>query len=566
MLSPLSRVRTALLAGVCLCALLASPVGQAPTRQAHAAGPIDGLHVAGSAILNSSGGVVRLLGVNHAGSEYACIQGWGITEGTIDQTFVNTLLSWHINALRLPLNEDCWLGINNAPAAYSGPNYRGWVSNTVNLLVQNGIVPILDLHWSAPGSVQATSQQDMPDRDHSLDFWRSVATTFGGNQSVVFEAYNEPHPGGNGYTDANWTCWRDGSVTANGGSCTQENYAVAGMQDIVAAIRGAGASNVILLGGLCYAQCFAGSTTAHGWIQDEPSDPAHNLAAVVHAYRGAWFLTNCADGDATCIAQTATAQYGPTAAHAPLVSTELGAGYSSTYGDWYVQAILNWLDARGASYTAWTWNAWGDWQSVISDANGSPTSYYGVDVKAHLMSASTMTSPTATATPVPPTATATPVPPTATATPVPPMATGTATHTPVPPMATGTATHTPVPPMATGTATHTPVPPTVTATATATHTPVPTVTATGTATHTPVPPTATATATATHSPIPTAMATATATNAPVPPMATGTATHTPVPPPATATATATHHHHHASATTFSTRPTATVPSRSRTVR
>ena len=63
--------------------------------------------MAGNTIRNSSGNVVRLLGVNHAGSEYACIQGWGMTEGTIDQTFVNSLLSWHVDALRLPLNEDC---------------------------------------------------------------------------------------------------------------------------------------------------------------------------------------------------------------------------------------------------------------------------------------------------------------------------------------------------------------------------------------------------------------------------------------------------------------------------
>ncbi len=435
-----SRIRAALLAAVCLCGLIASPVAR--NSPAHAASPIDGLHVAGNTILNSAGGVVRLLGVNHAGSEYACIQGWGMTEGTIDQTFVNTLLSWHINALRLPLNEDCWLGINNAPAAYSGPNYRGWVSNTVNLLVQNGIVPILDLHWSAPGSAQATSQQDMPDRDHSLDFWRSVATTFGGNQSVVFEAYNEPHPGGNGYADATWACWKSGSATANGGNCPQENYAVAGMQDIVTAIRGVGATNVVLLGGPCYAQCFAGSTTAHGWLQDEPSDPAHNLAAVVHAYRGAWFLTNCTDGDAACINRTASAQYGPTAAQAPLVATELGGGYTSTYGDWYVQAILGWLDAQGASYTAWTWNTWGDWQSLISDAGGSPTSYYGVDVKSHLMGAATTPPPTATAAPptataAPPTATA--APPTATA--APPTATAappTATRSSLPPTATAT--------------------------------------------------------------------------------------------------------------------------------
>ncbi len=387
MLSVRMRIRAALLVSALLYGALAPHLarGGAVRAAGSAAGSIDGLHVMGNTILNSSGRAVRLLGVSHSGSEYACIQGWGLTEGTINQHFVNALRSWRINALRLPLNEDCWLGINNAPAAYSGQTYRNWLSSTVELLVQNGIVPILDLHWSAPGSARASGQQDMPDRDHSLAFWRSVAAVYRDNLSVVFEAYNEPHPGGNGYGDANWTCWKSGSATAHGGACAQEDYAVAGMQDIVTAIRESGAPNIILLGGLCYAQCLMGDTAAHGWAPDEPSDPAHNLAAVVHAYRGAWFLTNCADGDTACIAQTATDQYGPTAAHAPLVSTEIGGGYSAARGDWYVRAILTWLDARQASYTAWTWNTWHNDQSVIGDYNGAATLDYGVDVKDHII-------------------------------------------------------------------------------------------------------------------------------------------------------------------------------------
>jgi aryl-phospho-beta-D-glucosidase BglC (GH1 family) len=37
---------------------------------------------------------------------------------------------------------------------------------------------ILDLHWTAPGTQPATGQMPMPDMDHSLDFWTSVASTF----------------------------------------------------------------------------------------------------------------------------------------------------------------------------------------------------------------------------------------------------------------------------------------------------------------------------------------------------------------------------------------------------
>ena len=33
----------------------------------------------------------------------------------------------------------------------------------------------------------------MANADHSIDFWKSVATTFKDNSSVMFELYNEPY-------------------------------------------------------------------------------------------------------------------------------------------------------------------------------------------------------------------------------------------------------------------------------------------------------------------------------------------------------------------------------------
>jgi endoglucanase len=76
--------------------------------------------VAGNQLRDANNNVVHLHGVNYSGSEYACIQGWGIFDGPSDQTMVNALLSWHVNIVRIPLNEDCWLGINGSPPAYSG--------------------------------------------------------------------------------------------------------------------------------------------------------------------------------------------------------------------------------------------------------------------------------------------------------------------------------------------------------------------------------------------------------------------------------------------------------------
>src|SRR6202011_6113426 len=110
----------------------------------------------------------------------ACIQGWGFSDGPADASMAQAIASWHANAIRVPLNEDCWLGINGAPAAYSGANYQTFIKGYVSTLEQAGLYPILDLQWNAPGSGQATGLQPMPDRDHAPAFWTSVASSFKG--------------------------------------------------------------------------------------------------------------------------------------------------------------------------------------------------------------------------------------------------------------------------------------------------------------------------------------------------------------------------------------------------
>jgi len=63
----------------------------------------------------------------------------------------------------------------------------------VNNLQAAGFYVILDLHWSAPGSQIALSQNPAPDEDHSPAFWSSVASTFGSDGGVLFDLYNEPY-------------------------------------------------------------------------------------------------------------------------------------------------------------------------------------------------------------------------------------------------------------------------------------------------------------------------------------------------------------------------------------
>src|SRR5438309_325049 len=76
------------------------------------ASAITGLHVVGGAIQNDSGQTITLHGVNRAGTEYMCVQSGNIFDGPSDAASIQAIAAWHTNVVRVPLNEDCWLGIN----------------------------------------------------------------------------------------------------------------------------------------------------------------------------------------------------------------------------------------------------------------------------------------------------------------------------------------------------------------------------------------------------------------------------------------------------------------------
>jgi hypothetical protein len=302
------------------------------------------LHVQGNKLLNASNQTVVIHGVNHSGTEYACQQGWGIFDGVVDAASVDAMKPWKINAVRIPMNEDCWLGINGINSAYAGANYQQAIKNYVALLNSKGMYAILDLHWAAAGTKQADSQPPMADMDHSPAFWTGVANAFKGNNAVIFELFNEPY-------DISWGCWRDG------GSCGT-GYQVAGMQTLVNAVRNTGATNVIALGGLDW------SNDLSQWLNYKPNDPQNGIVAAWHIYD----FNGCMD--VSCY----NSQGAPVAASVPLIVTETNS--NSCNASWWT-ALFNWLDAHGAHYVPWTWNTWGtncSAHSLITNYNGTPSS------------------------------------------------------------------------------------------------------------------------------------------------------------------------------------------------
>ena len=402
-----SRSVPALTLGLAMVAALVTTAFGAPPSAA--AVPPLSVRVAGNALVDEQGAPVRLLGVNRAGTEYACAQGWGHFDGPVDASALSRIASWGGNAVRVPLNESCWLGTGGVSTTWGGASYRTAIREYVQRLHGAGMLVVLDLHWAAPGDRLATGQIKMADADNAPAFWRSVATAFKDDTAVIFDVYNEPH-------DISWACWRDGCTTSDG-------YQAVGMQGLVDAVRSTGALQPILINGMNY-----GGDLSQ-WLEHAPVDPAGQLVAGAHLYDFSQCNT-VACWDATIA---------PVAARVPVITGEVGQ--SRCARDW-VDTYLDWADARGISYTAWTWNTWdcGGGPALISDYDGTPTAF-GVGVKERLLKhAAALPAPAPSPAPVPaPAPTPTPAPaspspsPTATVAPGPsPSPTATAAPSPSP--------------------------------------------------------------------------------------------------------------------------------------
>jgi endoglucanase len=332
------------------------------------------LHVSGNRLVNAHGATVVLHGVDRSGAEYMCVLHNGIFDGPSDNASVLAMKSWDINAVRVTLNEACWNGENYVNPAYAAFDYRSAIEAYVKLLNADGLVVILNLTWNdgayngpGCGSSQALCQKPMPDAAESVPFWSSVARAFKGDDAVIFDLFGEPHPGSIlGSETASWNCWLKGGSACSPGF----QYKVAGMQTLVNTVRATGANNVIMLGGLFFANDLS------EWLKYEPRDPDHNLAASWHSYN----FNHCNN------LQCWNSQVGPVIAKVPVIAGEIG---ENDCADTYIDPLMAWLDSRSASYLAWSWNvnnggcAPGD--NLISDYSGIPTPY-GAGYRSHLQS------------------------------------------------------------------------------------------------------------------------------------------------------------------------------------
>ena len=316
------------------------------------------LSVHGNQLVDGTGKAVRLLGINRAGTEYMCATATvkSVFDGPTDDATIEAMQTWHINTVRLPLNESCWLAIAGATDV-GGDFYQTLIQDYVQRLHAHGIYVVVDLHWTAHGTALATNQQAMADADHALDLWKSVAAYFKDDPMMIFDLFNEPFLDLAGASDP-WGCWRDG--------CAVQGWQAVGMQAMLDAVRGTGAKQVVIAGGLSYAG------QLDGWLAHAPKDPLGNVVAGFHLYNN----TACADSGCWNSTVATVAQ------QVPVVTGELG---ERDCGHGFIDGYMPWADAHGIGYLGWAWNPTdcSTFPALISDWSGAPTTF-GLGLQTHL--------------------------------------------------------------------------------------------------------------------------------------------------------------------------------------
>ena len=317
-----------------------------------------GLHVSGNRILDGGGRPVVFQGVNRSGTEYACVQGWGIFDGPSDSRSIAAMTRWHIDIVRIPVNEDCWLGINQIKRQYAGANYRRAIVDYVRLLHRYGIDAELSLMWAAPGTFRATYQPAAADEDHAPAAWASMARTFRGDPDVILAPWGE--------TTVDASCFLRGGMCEATYGPSGARYRVAGMQQAVNVMRDAGYEGIIAIPGISYANDLS------QWLSHIPRDPRHQLIAEAHVYGG----QTC--DEVSCF----EAGYAPVARRVPLIFGEVGERFdSSDCGTSHIARIVNWADAHSVGVEAWAWDTWHNCGILIGNYAGKPFGAYGAWIR-----------------------------------------------------------------------------------------------------------------------------------------------------------------------------------------
>lgn len=333
---------------VAACARSAGPVSRhTPTPWVTPSGPLaptsNGMpQVRGTQVVDGTGRDLLLRGAMIP-TAFAFIDRWQRGQDPtqiLDATTFSTMATWHMNAVRI--NVSYWIYLLNPDL------YMARLDQAVASAHAAGLYVILDFHDD--------KQSGNPGADgvmhaETLTFWSIIAAHFKDDKMMLFDPMNEPKY-------SNWQTWLNGNGSG-----------VVGYQQVISAIRSAGAQQIIVLEP--GRGCDCGSSTWNGVDRFLPSDP--NIIFSQHDY------AEVVGGDQ----QTWDAAWGPVLGRYPIYYGEWAVlphadhpvfcrGLTSANADAVTNAFLDYLQARHASWTAWDFNPS---NLVQSFASYEPTSF-----------------------------------------------------------------------------------------------------------------------------------------------------------------------------------------------
>jgi hypothetical protein len=162
--------------------------------------------------------------------------------------------------------------------------------------------------------------------------------------------------------------------TAGTNGCN-EGFTVAGMQTLLDSVRATGATNVVQVSGVDYAN------TLTQFLTHKPNDAQNNLMVAADIYMD---LNPCKT--TTCY----NSEYLPIInAGIPFIAGEFGESVNGNVCSvTNSNILLNWIDSNGGSgYMAWVWDTWGTScgdLSLITNFNGTAHSPNGTNYKTRL--------------------------------------------------------------------------------------------------------------------------------------------------------------------------------------
>jgi hypothetical protein len=355
---------------VCLAGVAAESSAEesGQDHRTHAPMPLP-LKVVNTHVVNSRGERVRLRGVNAPGLAWS-----NDGEGRhVIKAMEVAIRDWHANTVRLPLSQDRWLG--KAPYQKDGGKfYRALVHEAVELCASRGGYIILDLHETDEGEPgHHLGAHHMPDRN-SVPFWKDLAHTYRNHPAVIFDLFNEPH-------DVSWEVWRNGGrVTEPSKDGVKREYEAVGLQTLLDTVRATGARNVVIVGGLQYAQDL--SWFIKGNRLNDPSGHGMLYAYHWYDYKGAWPMAKRIQ-----FMERATRSL-------PIIISEFGAGYresSPRFTPKERESCERWLRQvlQALEDNQWDWTAWsmhpGAIPCLITDWKCTPSPEFGAWVRKALL-------------------------------------------------------------------------------------------------------------------------------------------------------------------------------------